>query len=66
MTNLLFGVSAVNPVVLAIVCGLLLIVAIAATGIPALARRSDRSARRAPPGLEVQRLFQRDSSARSA
>ncbi|MFN0107187.1 MAG: ABC transporter permease [Bryobacteraceae bacterium] len=33
--NLLFGVSAFDPVVLALVCGLLLIVAVAATGIPA-------------------------------
>jgi ABC-type lipoprotein release transport system permease subunit len=35
LSNLLFGVSAFNPVVLAVVCGLLLIVAGAATGIPA-------------------------------
>jgi putative ABC transport system permease protein len=35
LSNLLFGVSAFDPVVLALVCGLLLIVAIAATSIPA-------------------------------
>lgn len=35
LSNLLFGVSAFNPVVLAVVCGLLLLVAVAATSIPA-------------------------------
>ena len=35
LSNLLFGVSAFDPVVLALVCGLLLIVAAAATSIPA-------------------------------
>jgi len=35
LSNLLFGVSAFDPVVLALVCGLLLIVAIAASSIPA-------------------------------
>jgi putative ABC transport system permease protein len=35
LSNLLFGVSAFDPLVIAIVCGLLLVVAIAATGIPA-------------------------------
>lgn len=35
LSNLLYGVSAFNPLVLAIVCGLLLLVAFAATSIPA-------------------------------
>ena len=35
LSNLLFGVSAFDPVILALVCGILLAVALFATGIPA-------------------------------